>query len=443
MLYVAEPPRTLDGGEIRALDVAGDVSEQVLDTRARDAVAVGSAVYYAPSCCAPVRVFTATRADTVAVTPPAGLRAVGLAASPSGERIALTAHQSDTAETRLCWFDTAAPQAACAQDAVADGRPAFGTDGGAVYYNGSDGIRRHDVVTRSDELVLAHVHAPGGIAVADGGRALVVSTCTSTTHVAIASTPPVQIGDDPGDYPTVASDGTLAFAGLRDNHTVVLLRDGNNHVVHQLTDAARDLFEPALSPDGAHVAFAQVAPTPGIHVVATAAPTFPDELTHDRRDSKPMWLDASQVVFEHKDDSGVPSLYVVSIDTHAVRLLAPARRLLAAASGRAAVADAHRGFWLDARTGVERPMTEGPDGPHDVTLSPSGQWAAFMEGNARQVITKIDLRDPGATLQAVITLPSSVTGGHIAIDDRGSVYMTPTQWAGDLLVVPAMPGTRF
>ena len=78
-----------------------------------------------------------------------------------------------------------------------------------------------------------------------------------------------------------------------------------------------------------------------------------------------------------------------------------------------------------------------------MSLSPSGHWIAFATGDGGQGIWREELDTPGAKLEHVMDLAKGQTNDSLAITDEGHVIITPSTWSGDLLVVPAVAGTRF
>jgi hypothetical protein len=100
-------------------------------------------------------------------------------------------------------------------------------------------------------------------------------------------------------------------------------------------------------------------------------------------------------------------------------------------------------FWYNLTTHRERNAPTGPDDTTAMMVSPSGRWLAYVAGRAHQLIWRLDLDDPHAVPQQVVTLPKGQTNDHTSITDDGHVIVEPQTWSGDLIAIPAAPGTRF
>jgi hypothetical protein len=364
-----------------------------------------------------------------------------LSASPSGERIAFTA-VTDQHTARVCWVQVATAHLECLPSAAATSRPTFASNDHDLYYDASDGIRRHDILSGTDELVLAHVRGFGGLAAPSDGRAIVLSTCTARSDIEDASTSPPKVVIDDGfaTNPAVAADGMLFYVRAENHHPIAVARFPDGKTVQLTSPDLPGLRDLSASPNGETIAF--VEPQAGIRTHKTETGGYPQPLTDNPRDDGPRWLDDETIAFTRTDEHDVPSVYVVSRHGGPATRVVAGKRLLAAGGRRVLIESNDRHFWLNVATRAERTVTELPQLAM-AALSPSGHWVAFITGGSGQAIWRKALDTPGAKPEHVMDLAKGQTNESLAITDEGHVLVTPSTWSGDLLVVPAAAGTRF
>jgi Tol biopolymer transport system component len=226
-------------------------------------------------------------------------------------------------------------------------------------------------------------------------------------------------------------------------HGVIMARTPDGRTVQVTPPTLPGVRMAVVSPNGHHVAFVEGAPHPGIHVRSVLDPGYATEVSDDPRDFMPQWVDDDTLAFTRTGDDEVPAVYVVSRDGGTPRLELRSRFEVAARRGELLVSSTERAYWYNLKTRRERLLPPSPDDTTAMFVSASGRWLAFAGGRAHQVIWRIDLDDPHAKVEKVVTLPKGVTNDRAMITDDGHVIVEPQTWSGDLIAIPAAPGTRF
>ena len=443
VIHLITPPNSTETGSIAALDLATRAETIVREAAANDAVAVGDVVYFTEPGGVALHRLVGGR-DEVVGAGAKGPHVVNLAAAANGARIA-TIGPNDAGGAQLCSYEIATARFECLAVKSRAARPAFGADDRTLYYYGADGLRRHDLVANTDELVLEDVNADGGIAGAPDGRALVVSTCGSRSHIEdVSVSPPKLLVDDDTAYDaSFALDGTLVYMRVVDHHGVVMARLPDGRTVQVTSPTLPGVRMAIVSPDGKHVAFVEAGPHPGIHVRSVLDPGFPTEVSDSARDFMPQWVDNDTIAFTRNGEDETPAVYTVSREGGTPHLELRSRFEIAARRGELLVSSTERAYWYDLKTHRERALPESPEDTTAMFVSPAGRWLAAAGGRAHQVIYRIDLDDPHAKFEQVVTLPKGVTNERAMITDEGHVIVEPQTWSGDLVAIPAAAGTRF
>ena len=442
IVYVITDSRA-NASSVATLDLATRSGTVLANVGARDVAAAGGIVYYVADR-PELRRLDHGRDENVASLLPDGTP-IGLAASRDGAELAALAIGASSLP-QMCTFEVATRRTHCAPvEHAGGGRPAFSSDGRAIYYGGV-GLRRLDLATDGDALLIPGVSLQGGVAVSPDGSELVVSLCSNTSRLvdASASPPSVVVDDDDASQPTYARDGTLAYLSHPDGVAVVMVRDRAG-TTRQVSDARiRGIRGPAISPDGEHVAFTTGSPRPGIVVVTLARPGSSSPLTDDATDVTMMWLDDGTLAFARSDGAGGQDVFVMHLADSKPRRVARGCVPAAVRRGELLVTCERRTYWLDPATGRERAFTqELGDDVAIGTASPSGRWLALAYGQLDQTFATLDLDDPNARPHTAVSLPSGQTLDGFAVTDDGHVVLAIATWSGDLVVLSAVGGTRF
>lgn len=441
--FLVHLPGTDAGAYVAYLDLATHRETRALDVYAWDAAAAGDTLYYSPNEPAGIRRLAGT-ANTAFVDPPANSSYFLFDVSPAGDRLALVKTTTTGAPNRLCTADVASREVTCLDSRTSDGRPAFGADGTAVYFAAPDGIRRRELATGRETVIVPDVWSIGGVAVAPAGQALVYSLCRPNGAIAEAATRAVVVPDLDSDHPAIAPDGTLAW--VRDVRGVGILvartPDGREL---ELTDLAfGSVHDAAFSPDGRQLVFAGSPPNPGIHLLKLAVPGSMRQLTSDANDQRPTWLAGGAIGFM-RVDATTSHAFIVGRDGATPRQLGTATRWVFGHRGDELLVDTGDDGtdslrWL-AATGAERPGPVRPAGAiHAAATSTDGAWIAFAMGPYGQDVYRAHGDAPP---ERVATYPAAITVTNLAIDNAGRVLVAQQTYAGDLYAVPAVAGARF
>ena len=438
VIHLVHDPHSEDAS-IAALDTRSGRAEKLVETSAHDAAALRDRVVYIAFQETEVRLLEG-RHDTSFAKAEVGLKYQLLAVSSNADWIAVTAEAS--ARRRLCVIEVATRNTTCFEGDISDARPAFGADARNLYYATPQGIRRRELATTHDELLLPNVDAKGGIAVAADGSGLVYSECGAQSRIVNVAHLETPLIDDPtAGAPAVGVDGMLAWTRAAGTGRIVVVRAGDQEIA--LTRPELGLVnELAISPDGAQVAFVVKGDQPGIYVVRVTTDMAPIRVTDSPANARPTWIDAATLAFVETADDGTPSVYVAPADGGTVRRVALSRNLWGARGGKLLVTSPTRTTWLDPATGAERPGPPEPAATHNAALSPRGKWLAFQAGNLGQDIWRMSL-DPPGKLERVAAVPAGQTVSRVAITDSGQILIAPKTWSGDLFYIPAAAGTTL
>ena len=186
--------------------------------------------------------------------------------------------------------DPAVAERCCPAIAVRGGRPEFSSDGSAVYVDGDRGIGQLRVDTGVAELAIPGADGRGGIAVSPDGRTVLWSDCGEYIElVDVLADPAGRVVDDRRAlWPTFGLDGQLAYVRRHQGVSLLVIgaRDG---AIREVARAARgSIMQPALSGDGASIAFVLGdAAEPGIYLASTAGGLPARRLTRDPGDNGP------------------------------------------------------------------------------------------------------------------------------------------------------------
>jgi hypothetical protein len=442
VLHLIHDPERKQGASISFLDLASNAATPVVGVYATDAVAIGDSVFYTPNNQREVRRFRGGRDEVFAVAPNDNAF-VTLAASPTGDRIATQGRD------QLCTIDTASGALSCSAIRVKS-RPAFGDN--SLYFAAKDGLHRLDLQTRRDELVLPDVHAPGGLAISRDGSTLVFSKCASLTRLVQYGDSARTVIDGPSvRYPVTSRHGDLAWVRFKRGAHVLMLRTADGRELQLTHPDFGDIRAPAFSPDGETLTFAVAGSHPGIYVLPRAsgsdtvglfAQSNLQQLTGDPSDERPTWTTEGTIAFTRTEGRG-HTVYAIPGDGGPARKLATGRRVIGSRGAEVLIHSERAMYWIDTRTGVERPGPVTTLHSTFTTVSPDGTWIAFAVGGGFGHTLWRQRSTPGARLERIAVLPIGHTMKEIAITDDGDILGTPTTWSGDLFTVPAPEGGRF
>jgi hypothetical protein len=241
---------------------------------------------------------------------PDGRQVYALASSPAETHLAaITATPSSLPGLCVIELETAAvtcPKTEHAQNA----RPAFAPDGRALYYAARSGVRRLDLATGADAVVLPDVWASGGLAISDDGSRLVRSECrTWGSIVALDDGPPEVFVEVPyATRPTAGPDGATYLIAAR--------RAGGTRIIEwrpgQKVSSAPSLFEHAgevgavdLSDDQRRLVFTTDGEGGGVLAIERAGGA-PVRLARRRLDTYDAhWLPDGSVIYSREADARV------------------------------------------------------------------------------------------------------------------------------------------
>jgi hypothetical protein len=442
---VHDPDHQQQGANISYLDLATGSESIALPIVAWDAAVVGGSLIFSPDSLSDLRALTGTREVEVAQAPPDHDFYL-FAASPKGDRLVANEESEDDG---ICIIDIASHTSHCLETRSSAARPAFGADGSAVYFNGPDGIRRADVATSAEDLIVPGLWTEGGLAVTPDGSQLLYSACSGRSTVVDLETGETLIPDPTAQYPVVGAHGELGWthevAGIA---VLTVRRAGRELDVSRPTQGS--VLGPTFSPDGKYVAFVGSGKHPGIFIADLSADAFITQLTKDPKDTALAWIGSDHLAFSRTVDTQAHA-YVMDVAGSAVRQLTASTRYVYGARGKQVlVGTSDRLFWLDPATGVETP---GPAVPPDnilwISISPNGKWLLYQMGALGRDLYRAKLDAPTAAARAPVlikhfdasyTTNSSSIG---SITDEGHPIVAPSKWTGDLFAIPAKPGWHF
>jgi len=329
VIHLVHDPHGEDAS-IVALDTRTGHEEMVVDVSAHDAAALHDRIVYIAYRGAELRLVDGPR-DTSLAKAREGMRFRQLAVSNDAEWIA--ANAEGNARSELCVIEVGTRHMSCFTGQINDARPAFGHDARNLYYGTPQGIRRRELATSQDELVLPNVHATGGVAVAADGSGLVYSDCGKQSRIVNAAHLETTLIDDPtADAPAVSAMGQIGWTRAVGNGRIAVVRTGDHEMAVTQPELG-SVTELAIAPSGAHVALVVKGERPGIYVTATGVDFAAARITESSGDSRPAWIDNATLAFVHTDDNGPPSIYTVPAEGGATRKLAPLRMLWGARGG--------------------------------------------------------------------------------------------------------------
>lgn len=438
---------------VGALDLDTGAMRVVLANATPSAVYVGDSLYYSRVDQMELRRF-AQGVDTGVLTLPPDRALYLLTASPDGRRLAAIVRVARTAQ-ELCLIDLEKPTLDCVPGVRAlVGRPAFSPDSRAVYYASATGVRRFEIATRRDDVVVPGKLAPGGVAVAPDGRRLVYSDCAASGPIVDVSRPerPLIVDEPSASSLAAGPDGLLAYVRTTDTGKVLVVRRADATSLEIPTTTQGTPGEPSFDTTGARIAFVVRGPHPGIYVADLRSAFPPSPITTGPHDSQPVWLRDGRVVFVRPDDAKSPILYTVRADgMDEPKRASPRPRIIEdthPTTGEVLVSSPdNRTLYLwDAVTGRERPVAERAiNGLHlnKASISRDGAWLVLQSGAFGSDVWKVSLGDPTATSVRIFSTRPAETMDRVFMLADGRVAGAPRSWRGELFDVPAAAGSSF
>ena len=449
IIHLVHDAKTAEGAKLAYLDLATGAETTATAIYAWDAVTLGDTLAYSPDEPGGIRRMVDHK-DLPFLDPPATHSYMLLAASPKADRLAVTEITVNDGPTHPCIVEVATSAITCLATRSGDGRPAFSPDGDALYFGAADGIRRHDLRTGAETVVVPDVWAEGGVAIAPDGSAHVYSVCRGDTSVIDASV---------AEQSVIAAAPTATQAVVSPSGVVLWVREvrGIETLVArtadgrelQLTDVAfGSVRAPSLSPDGTRVVFGTSVPNPGIHTVRISNPGAPHQVTNDAGDQTPVWTTSGLVGFTRADGISNHAFAVATDGGAPPKQLGAGTRTVYGGRGNELLVDTGEVEltslrWIDATTGVERPGPVRPDGYiKAMSTSPDGAWIAFAIGFNGQDVWRAR-SDGTAPPEHVHAFRPGITVSAIGITNDGHVLATQQLWAGGLTLVPARAGEHY
>jgi dipeptidyl aminopeptidase/acylaminoacyl peptidase len=325
--------------------------------------------------------------------------------------------------------------------------PVFSARGDAIYFGARDGVRRLDLASGRETVVIA-ADASGGVAIAPDRRHLAYSSCAPRARIIdVLARPEAPVVDDPdARSPAVGPRGLLAWARVTAAGRVLMVRSGDG-AIRQLTSAALgDIVDPVVDPEGRHIAFEVIGPQPGVYVASIdPSQSLVTRVTDRKGDGRPAWFDSGKLVFRRTDDAGIGHAYVIGLDGGEPTVL-PGRskapyaahpvthEILVGGSGASSLS------WWSTTQGRERPGPRGaPPSMQSASISPNGRWLLVQSGVAGNVMWRAAL--PDGELEKIHEEKGGRAFGQAVIDDDGRVIAAPVEWRGELAVVEVEAGS--
>jgi hypothetical protein len=430
---------TRDGDDNRQQLVAFDRSSSlsVAIGSAYSAVAVGDVVYFlsddTPGEISRLDASGITRVATL----PAGETPNLIAGTPGAGRLAIVVADRER-PPGLCLVELADGTIRCPPtERMLDARPAMTPDGRLLYYAAAGGIRRLELDSGKDELVVPGVRAPGGLTLSPDQRRLVYSDCASFGSIVAVGggEPEVLVADGRSRHPVGGPDGLLAWIAPRDDGGTRLLVRTPGGPPRELATSDGELGRAAFSPDGTRVAFSVVGDDGGLRAVGLTGGA-PVVWTSDAGDRGPVWTGDGGLAFTRLGEGGVPGV------AHIAAPGAPARRF---AEGWTVedvdrAADAilvnHNGEALGllaVATGTITPVALGEPGKSTILaarLTLDGRGIIVVGGVDGSTIYRVDRATGEATI--VHRIAAGQTAGPPTILSDGRVAFRPALWLGEL-----------
>ena len=428
---------------IAFLDLATGRETPVLTVFAWDAAVSGDAIYYSPDASSGLRVLRG-KDDRGLVEPPADHQYFLIAVSPAGDRLAVTKNHMSGGPSELCLVDVAKATARCLAGTNTFVRPEFGSDGRALYYANDDGIVRRELASGRESVIVKDVYIEGGLAIAPDGKHLVYSACYAHAKIVDLTSGQVVVEQERNSHVAVSPTGALAW--LRNvrgtNVLVVRMPDGGEQ---QLTTPDYGTVGwPSFSPDGKRIVFTTTAPNPGLRFVDLDRVGAIQQVTDDSRDKRAVWTPSDVIAFNKSDNHGNELAYLTTPDGAKPRAPSTSTRTVYGRHGDEVLLGGRTAmYWLDVKTGVERPGPAMPEGfLNTASTSPSGNWVVYATGSTGQDLWRVRV-DPPGELERLATYAAGVQMDDPTIRDDGHVLATVGKYYGDLVRIPARPGAKF
>jgi serine/threonine-protein kinase len=449
VVHLIHDTKDIDKSKIAYLDVATGRETIVSNELAKDAVVTTAGIVFVAAEGGELRKLDGNR-NVVLLKAPDGLLFEDLAVSHRGDRVAAIGFSAHARQ--LCIVDATTATPDCIALGTGDKllpvslRPAFGADDQRVYYVAKDGIRRIDLATRADTLVVPDVLPFGGLAVPADGRSLLYSDCGPHTRVVDwTARPPTTLVDATSGGPASGVSSKRFVWQHRVRGVSVLVVRTEDGKETQITDPERGAATmAAMSPDGTMVAYRAGSPHPGIFVTSNSFSDSAMQISDNPDDTQPVWIGNSEVAFARGDARTSVAIYAAHYDGTMLHQLPGNTRLPVGGRGHELLVATRRGlYWIDVARGTERagPEPDG-DGGQFPTASPDGRWLVFSSGTAGQLLHRMPL-DPPGKVENLAPLGGGETLLGVSITNDGHVLAAPQTWSGDIHVVPAQAGSRF
>ena len=180
-------------------------------------------------------------------------------------------------------------------------RPAFSERTRGLYFARGDALVRFDLATR---VATSHPLSPRAtaVAIADGGKRLVFSTCQTTYDVVrlddAGSATPLAGAATCAGHLAIGPNGALAFPVASGERSALALTDDTGAQMRALTTGDRPITDVAFSPDGSRIVFSDSSEDGGGLFLVDVAPGHgATRLTEDPTDQSGLWLDGDRMVF--------------------------------------------------------------------------------------------------------------------------------------------------
>jgi serine/threonine protein kinase len=349
---------------------------------------------------------------------------------------------------RVC---TAVPGAAptCVARPLTTGRPEFSRDGGALYFDGADGIVRHDLASEKDRVVLPGAEAISGIGISPDGKSLAYSECREHTSLVDVANPAVAIvDDDHAMEPKFGPHGLLAWIHRDLTGNRLELRRADGSIVELVPKEFGHLTGVAFDADGGKIAFTAGGDRPGVYVVTVRPSSFSQpitQLTDGTTDSRPQFTRDGRVLFTRVDDRSVAHVFAVPVDSGPLTQTAPGSRQIRTsnpATGQVLVDVGEHTLWWDPISDRLSSPGRWPSSTRQIAVSPNGRWFLLQTGVAGLTIYRGRLDHPEA-LEKVADFPADLSLDDAAIDDDGRVIAPVSRWTGELKIIDAAPGVTL